>query len=88
MVYARAHDQTVAEDYFTAMARVEQRLEIVPAKQNDIEVVKVQEPTKVLQLIEQLEIPELCFEERLDLTLQLRELFGVVQELEPTLVFA
>lgn len=88
MVYARAHDQTVAEDYFTAMARVEQRLEIVPAEQKDIEVVNVQEPAKVLQLIEQLEIPELCYEERLDITLQLRELFGVVQELDPAMVFA
>jgi hypothetical protein len=38
------HDQIVAEDTFTAMQRVEQRLEIVPAKQNDIEVVTVQEP--------------------------------------------
>jgi hypothetical protein len=87
MVYARAHDQTVAEDYFAAMERVEQRLEIVPAKQKDIEVVKVQEPEKLIQLIEQLETPELCFEERLDITLQLRELFGVVQELEPVMVF-
>lgn len=85
----------MAEDYFAAMERVEQRLEIVPAKQNDIEVVKVQEPAqaqqscgKVLQLIEQLEIPELCFEERLGITLQLRELFGVMQELEPVMAFA
>jgi len=55
MVYARAHDQTVAEDYFAAMERVEQRLDIstslttvpthsgsasiVPAKQKDMEVV-------------------------------------------------
>ncbi len=86
MIYARAHDQTVAEDYFAAMERVEQRLEIVPAQQKDIEVVKVQEPVKLLQLIEQLEIPELCLEERLDITLQLRELFGAVQELEPAMV--
>ena len=67
------------------MERVEQRLEIVPVQQNDIEVVKVQDPAKVLQLIEQLEMPELCYEERLDITLQLRELFGVVQELEPAM---
>jgi hypothetical protein len=60
----------------------------VPAKQQDIEVVKVQEPTKALQLIEQLEIPELCYEERLDTAAQLRELFGVVQELEPAMAFA
>ena len=86
--YARAHDQTVAEDYFAAMQRVEQRLEIVPAEQKDIEVVKVQESEKLIQLIERLELPELCFEERLDITLQLRELFGVVQELEPILVLA
>jgi hypothetical protein len=87
----------VAEDYFAAMERVEQRLEIIPAKQKDMEVVKVQESDRsiakhsgqeLMQLIERLELPELCFEERLDLTLQLRELFGVVQELEPVMVFA
>jgi hypothetical protein len=88
MVYARAHDQTVAEDYFAAMERVEQRLEIVPAKQNDMEVGKVQEPEKLLQLIEQLETPEMCFEERIDIASQLRELFGVVRELEPVMVLA
>ena len=87
IVYARAHDQPVAEDYFAAMERVEQRLEIVPAEQKDIEVVKVQEPEKLIQLIEQLETPELCFEERLGITLQLRGLFGVVQELEPAMAF-
>jgi site-specific recombinase XerD len=88
MIYARAHDQTVAEDYFAAMERVEQRLEIVPEprQKTDDEVVKVQEPVKVLQLIEQLELPELCLEKRLDLTLQLRALFGVVQELEPAMI--
>jgi len=88
MVYARAHDQTVADDYFAAMQRVEERLEIPPepSQETDDEVVKVQ--TELFQLIEQLEVPELCFEERLDITLQLRELFGVVQELEPAMVFA
>jgi len=83
MVYARAHDQTVADDYFAAMERVEQRLEIVPAEQKDIEVVKVQEPTKALQLIEQLEVPELCYEERLDVASQLREALGIVHEHAP-----
>jgi hypothetical protein len=70
------------------MQRVEQRLEIVPQEEKEYEVVNVQEPAKVLQLIKQLELPELRYEERLDITLQLRELFGVVQEPEPTLVFA
>ncbi len=43
MIYARAHDQTVADDYFAAMQdRVEQRLEIVPEKEKKDEIVKVQ----------------------------------------------
>jgi len=28
MIYAKAHDQTVAEDYFAAMEKVEQRIQI------------------------------------------------------------
>jgi site-specific recombinase XerD len=89
MVYARAHDQTVAEDYFVAMQRVEQRLNIVPEskQRSEDEVVKVQETDKLNQLIERLESRELCLEERLDITLRLRELFGVVQELEPAKIF-
>jgi hypothetical protein len=46
----------------------------------------VQEPEKLIQLIERLEVPELCIEERLDITLQLRELFGVIQKLESALI--
>jgi hypothetical protein len=80
MIYARAHDQTVAEDYFAAMERVEQRLDIIPAEHKDIEHVKVQEPKKLFQLIEQLELPELYFEERLDIASQLREVLDVVRE--------
>ena len=84
MVYARAHDQTVAEDYFAAMQRVEQRLEIVPEPKLDteLEVVKVQEPTKILQLIQQLEAPELCFEARSYIVSQLRDVLinGVLHD--------
>jgi len=71
MIYARAHDQTVAEDYFAAMERVEQRLEIGEEKKN--EVVKVR--PNVLQLTEQLEMPELCLEERVGVANDLREVF-------------
>jgi site-specific recombinase XerD len=39
MIYARAHDRTVAEDYFAAMSKVEQRLEMIPLMQElDYEV--------------------------------------------------
>lgn len=84
MIYARAHDQAVADDYFAAMQRVEQRLEIAspkPEQKREDEVVNVQE--KVFQLIERLEMPELCFEERLSLAGQLREALGAVQEHAP-----
>jgi site-specific recombinase XerD len=44
LIYARAYDQTVAEDYFAAMSRVEQRMEIAsvpkPEPETKDEVVK------------------------------------------------
>lgn len=83
MIYARAHDQTVADDYFAAMQRVEQRLDILPIEQKNYEVVNVQEPIKVFHLIGQLELPELGYKERLNIAAQLRESFGLEQELEP-----
>jgi hypothetical protein len=52
---ARAHDQSVADDYFNAMQRVEKRLD------RDEMVVKVQR----LQLIEEPETLERYSEERL-----------------------
>jgi hypothetical protein len=82
MIYARAHDQTVAEDYFAAMQRVEQRLEIVPEPKQEAEdeVVKVQEPIILFQLIQQLELPELCLQERLGIASQLRKALSVIEE--------
>jgi len=80
MIYAKAHDQTVAEDYFSAMERVEQRVEIAPKEEEKGEVVKVQEQLEVFQLIEQLERPELCFEERLAMACQLRVMLDTVNE--------
>ncbi|GAB1471730.1 hypothetical protein MASR2M66_26080 [Chloroflexota bacterium] len=78
MIYAKAHDQTVADDYFTAMQRVEQRLDILPMQEKKYEVVKVQ----LMQIIEKLETPELRFEERALLTVQLREAFGKIDKRE------
>jgi hypothetical protein len=75
MIYARAHDQTVADDYFAAMERVEKKLQILPSEEN-IEDVNVQ----VVQALQKLEQPELCFEERALLVHQLREAFGRVGE--------
>jgi hypothetical protein len=78
LIYARAYDQTVAEDYFAAMSRVEQRLDIAlpPPKPEPIiedEVVKVQEPAQLLAWIEQLTKPELCQKERLEIASYLKQ---------------
>jgi hypothetical protein len=35
MIYARVLDQTMAEDYFKAMERVEQRLDLIPTSKNE-----------------------------------------------------
>ena len=79
MIYARAYDQTVAEDYFAAMERVEQRLDIVPGdKKNIDEVVKVQK--ELSQIIAQLEKPDLCRDERLSIARQLRETLYVIRQ--------
>jgi hypothetical protein len=92
MIYARAHDQTVAEDYFPAMQRVEQRLEIIPKSEQepmdeDVKVhpapVRPLEPMPVFQLIERLEIKELGFDERFRIAAQLREAPGALQQLAP-----
>ncbi len=82
MIYARAHDQTVADDYFAAMERVEQRLDIA-SEPEGIEDVKVQEPARLFQLIERLELPEMCLEERLDIASQLRQALAVVRTYAP-----
>lgn len=76
MIYARAHDQNVAEDYFTAMERVEQRLEIVPEPKQEVkdEVVNVLPAKKLLAWAERLALPELCQQERLEIAESLKQL--------------
>ncbi len=94
MIYARAHDQTVAEDYFTAMSRVEQRLEIAPVAEpepkTEYEVVKVPEPVQILAWVERLALPELCQEERVEIAASLKHaLFqGLARQHAPPAVFA
>ena len=83
MIYAGAHDQNVADDYFVAMERIEQRLAIGEEKKN--ENVKVQTITctsekraKLLEFADQLAQPDLCQEERLSVVSQLLILFSVL----------
>ena len=82
LIYARAHDQTVADDYFAAMQRIEQRLEIAAGDSTGEKygIVKVPQRTQVLAWVEHLAQPELRLEGRLRIAAQLRELFGLEQE--------
>jgi integrase/recombinase XerC len=77
MVYARAHDQAVAEDYFAAMLRVEQRLEIAPVTEQQPkaknEVVNVPARGQLLAWVEQLAQPELGQEERFEIAGYLKQ---------------
>jgi integrase len=98
MIYARAHDQTVAEDYFAAMQRVEQRLDIVPTGLGEIvpapkeesknEVVNVQPADRVLFWIERLALPELCQQERLEIAANLKQTLclGIACQLSPPML--
>ncbi|MBN1305511.1 MAG: hypothetical protein JXA13_13820 [Anaerolineales bacterium] len=79
MIYAHAHDQTEAEDYFAAMEKAEKMLEIAPEEQQDNYYdVNVLEKIGLVEITEQLFQPELCFNERLNLVNQLLDAFGVV----------
>jgi integrase/recombinase XerD len=71
MVYAHAHDQTVENDYFAAMGRIEQRLQLVDQPKNITLPVSVHARVKLLSLAEQLFTPELTSELRLEIASQM-----------------
>ena len=85
LIYARAYNQTVADDFYAAMERVEARLNIIPEsagetapdepENKDDEVVKV--PTvKLINWMELLSRPELGQKERLEIAESLRQALG------------
>ncbi len=77
MVYAHVHDKIVAEDYFKAMERVEQRLDIVPINKEEpkpeYEAIKVPPDAQVFGWIERLTLSDLCQKERLEIAAQLKQ---------------
>lgn len=58
MIYARVHDQTVAHDYYSAMERVEQRLELLRAPTEEQQQLAGSERAQLLALTAQLAEPE------------------------------
>jgi hypothetical protein len=69
MVYARVHDHTVAEDYYAAMDRIEQRLDVGLSSEPDPAKIQLSDGERVqlLDLATRLAEPELGVESRLDL---------------------
>lgn len=92
MIYARAHDQTVADDYFNAMQRVEQRLNVLPPPKEEPPAEIVQEPeyTQLLVWVERLALPELCQKERIEIAAQLKSAlcFNLLSQHPPPVVAA
>ncbi len=92
MVYARVHDQTVADDSYSAMTRVEQRFDIAPPvaqenENNGSELLNDDEREQVLDLIDQLANPDLSAEERIDLAERMRQVLnhnGLAEKEKPT----
>ena len=76
MLYARVHDRTVAQDYYTAMAQVESRMTATEAEVHD-------ERSLLLALLDRLAEPRLELEERLRLVSQVRRVVEG-QAMEPT----
>ena len=76
LVYARVHDQTVADDYFMAMSSVEKRLDLL---ENQFEV---PDPAlqdvryELLALTDQLAASEVSSELRMDLVYRMRQALG------------
>ena len=68
MIYARVHDQTVSNDYYTAMSRVEQRLKVDPQPEKSAEpLVAEEDRAEILALAEEMADPQAEPEKRLSL---------------------
>lgn len=76
MIYARVHDQTVADDYYAAMSQIEKRLELLNAPENNRESLTRNERAQLLEIAVQLAAPELHTEMRLELVAHLREVLA------------
>jgi hypothetical protein len=74
MIYARVHDQTVADDYFTAMTRVEQRLALEPPAAESAPTSGNQ--THLWVLLDQLAAPTAELPARIAIVAQLKTLLA------------
>jgi integrase/recombinase XerD len=78
LVYARVHDRTVSDDYYAAMARIEQALNVAPDRRETTETLTVTPiaRTHLLEIATQLTEPQLGLERRLELVAQMRHMLN------------
>ena len=74
MIYARVHDQTVAEDYYAAMSQVEKRLELSKdppvVLKNPVQI----ERDQLIQFVDLLARPKLNHSTRLEIVAKMRQI--------------
>jgi integrase/recombinase XerD len=75
MIYARAHDQTVEQDYYAAIQRVELRLAL-PEGEKWSGTIDKDERRQLLAMAEQLAQPDLSLENRLELANYMRQVLN------------
>jgi integrase len=76
LVYARVHDQTVSEDYYAAMTRIEKALNLTAETDNPGEPLPAVKRVQLLKLVGQLAQPRLGHQMRLDLVAQMRHVLN------------
>jgi len=76
MIYARVHDQTVADDYYSAMSQIEKRLDLLGSQEETNSPMSNDKHSQLLELTTQLEQPELNLEMRLTIVSQMREVLA------------
>jgi site-specific recombinase XerD len=81
MIYARAHDQTVADDYYAAMSSVEKRLDLLGELEDTVSSINESERIELLDLTTQLAEPELSLKARLEILARMRQLL-ISQEIK------
>jgi site-specific recombinase XerD len=74
MTYARVHDRTVADDYYSAMEQVERRLELAIIPVDEQASLCKDERCQLLSMAEQMADPDLCTDHRLEIATRMRRI--------------
>lgn len=73
MIYARVHERTVAEDYYAAMAHVEQKLELAPTEPIVRQPLNEHARTELMKLVGTLAQPQVSDAIRMDVVARMRQ---------------